>query len=120
MAESSGEVRAFFEAYADATNSTDSDFFATAYGETFMFAGPATVQAVKRDDFLKVVAKRRAFFATVGLAATRVSSIEESPLDDLHLLVRVHWTFRFERCSGRSSRNCPRLLANSIAISNAF
>ena len=97
MAEASGVVTEFFEEYASAANSTDPAFFATAYSETFMFAGPATVQAVKRDDFLKVVPKRRAFFATVGLAATTVSSIDESPLDEHHLLVRVHWTFRFER-----------------------
>jgi hypothetical protein len=84
MAEASGAVRALFEAYARATDSTDPAFFATAYGETFMFAGPATVQAIKRDDFLKVVPKRRAFFATVGLAATKVSSIDESPLDEHH------------------------------------
>jgi hypothetical protein len=97
MAEASGAVRALFEAYARATDSTDPAFFATAYGETFMFAGPATVQAVKRDDFLKIVPKRRAFFASVGLAATKVNRIDESPLDEQHLLVRVRWTFRFER-----------------------
>jgi hypothetical protein len=60
-------------------------------------AGPATVQAVKRDDFLKVIPKRRAFFAAIGLTATQVSSIDETSLDQQHLLVRVGWTFRFER-----------------------
>jgi len=97
MAEASSAVTALFEAYARATASTDPAFFATAYGETFMFAGPATVQAVKRDDFLKVVPKRRAFFAAIGLTGTEVSSIDETPLDEHHLLVRVAWTFRFER-----------------------
>jgi Domain of unknown function (DUF4440) len=97
MAEASSAVTALFEAYARATASTDPAFFATAYGETFMFAGPATVQAIKRDDFLKVVPKRRAFFAAIGLAGTEVRSIDERPLDEHHLLVRVGWTFRFER-----------------------
>jgi hypothetical protein len=101
MAEASSAVRALFEAYARATASADPAFFATAYGETFMFAGPATVQSVKRDDFLKVVPKRRAFFAAVGLTATEVSSIDERPLDEHHLLVRVGWTFRFERHPAR-------------------
>ena len=96
MAEASSAVRALFEAYAKATDSADPAFFATAYGETFMFAGPASFQAVKRDDFLKVIPKRRAFFAAVGLTATEVSSIDERPLDEHHLLVRVGWTFRFE------------------------
>lgn len=97
MTEASNDVRALFEAYVRAAASADPEFFATAYGETFMFAGPATAQAIKRDDFLKVIPKRQAFFAAVGLAATQVSSIDESPLDEHHLLVRVGWTFRFER-----------------------
>jgi hypothetical protein len=97
MTEASIAVRELFDAYAKATASTEPAFFATAYGETFMFAGPATVQAVKRDDFLKVIPKRRAFFAAIGLTATEVSSIDERSLDEQHLLVRVGWTFRFER-----------------------
>jgi hypothetical protein len=101
MAEASSAVRALFEAFARANASADPAFFATAYAETFMFAGPATCQAVKRDDFLKVIPKRRAFFATVGLAATDVSSIDERPLDEHHLLVRVGWTFRFDRHAAR-------------------
>jgi len=101
MAEASSVVRKLFEAYAKATPSADAAFFATAYAETFMFAGPAAVQAVKRDDFLKVIPKRRAFFATVGLTATDVGAIDERPLDDHHLLVRVGWTFRFEKDPAR-------------------
>ena len=101
MAEASGPVRAFFEAYASATDSTDPAFFTTAYGDTFMFAGPATVQAVKRDDFLKVVPKRRAFFAALGLTASDVRGLEETRLDERHLLVKAHWTFRFEKDPAR-------------------
>ena len=101
MSEASSAVRELFEEYARATASADPAFFATAYAESFMFAGPAAVQAVKRDDFLKVIPKRRAFFATVGLAATEVSSIDERPLDEHHLLVRVGWTFRFDRDPAR-------------------
>jgi len=89
MTEASSVVRALFEAYTRAAASADPAFFATAYAETFMFAGPATIQAVKRDDFLKVIPKRRAFFAAIGLTATEVSSIDETPLDEHHLLVRV-------------------------------
>jgi hypothetical protein len=96
MAEASGAVRALFEEYARSADSTDPAFFAAAYAETFMFAGPASAQAVKRDDFLKVIPKRRAFFAALGLT-TQISGIDESRLDERHLLVRVQWTFRFEK-----------------------
>jgi hypothetical protein len=101
MTEAISDVRALFETYARAADSADPAFFATAYGETFMFAGPAAVQAVKRDDFLKVIPKRRAFFATAGLTATEVGSIDERPLDEHHLLVRIGWRFRFEKDPAR-------------------
>ena len=101
MAEAGSAVNKFFEAYVRATDSPDSTFFGSAYGETFMFASPGAVQAVKRDDFLKVVPKRRAFFAAVGLTASDVRGLEETLLDERHLLVKARWTFRFEKDPAR-------------------
>jgi hypothetical protein len=101
MAEAGSAVKEFFEAYVRATDSADSAFLRSAYGETFMFASPGAVQAVKRDDFLKVVPKRRAFFAAAGLAASDVRGLEETLLDEHHLLVKARWTFRFERDPAR-------------------
>jgi hypothetical protein len=97
MTETSGAVREFFEAYARATASLDPGFLESAYAESFMFAGPAGVHAVKREDFLKVVPKRKAFFAEAGLAASELGELEETVLDKDHLLVKAHWTFRFEK-----------------------
>ena len=102
MAEASGAVREFFGTYARATASLDPGFLESAYAELFMFAGPAGVQAVKREDFLKIVPKRKAFFASVGLAASEVVGLEETVLDEHHLLVKAHWTFRFEKEGARS------------------
>ena len=101
MADVSGAVKAFFETYARATASLDPAFLEAAYAESFVFAGPAGAQAVKREDFLKVVPKRKAFFRAVGLAASEVSGLEETVLDEHHLLVKAHWTFRFEKEAGR-------------------
>ena len=90
-------MREFFDAYARAADSVDLAFFESAYAETFMFAGPAGVQAVKRDDFLKVLPRRKAFFASIGLTGTQVSRLEETTLDELHTMVRVQWALRFEK-----------------------
>ena len=59
MAEASETIREFFDAYAKATGSLDSAFLGSAYGDTFMFAGPGGVQAVKRDDFLDPMPSKR-------------------------------------------------------------
>jgi len=90
-------MREFFDAYARAADSVDLAFFESAYAETFMFAGPAGVQAVKRDDFLKVLPRRKAFFASIGLTGTQVSRLDETMLDELHTMVRVEWALRFEK-----------------------
>ena len=67
-------MRDFFEAYARAADSVDLAFLESAYAETFMFAGPAGVQTVKRDEFLKILPKRKAFFAAIGLTARRFTA----------------------------------------------
>ena len=101
MSEVSKAIREFFDAYAKATGSLDLAFLGTAYGDTFMFAGPGGVQAVKRDDFLKVVPKRGAFFKAAGLVASELRRLEETRLDETHTMVRVQWELRFEKEPGR-------------------
>jgi Domain of unknown function (DUF4440) len=90
-------IEDLFRRYALATASLDLDFFASAYGESFMFASPAHAQAVKRDDFLKVIPKRSAFFRSVGLVATELAGLQTTQLDDDHILVRTRWTMRYEK-----------------------
>ena len=93
-------MREFFDAYATAADAVDLAFFESAYAETFMFAGPGGVQAVKRDDFLKVLPRRKAFFASIGLTGTQLSRLDETTLDELHMMVRVEWALRFEKAPG--------------------
>jgi hypothetical protein len=75
MVDASSVASEFFEAYARATGSPDPEFLGTAYADTFMFAGPGGVQAINKDDFLRVVSKRGAFFEAVGLAACEVRGL---------------------------------------------
>jgi hypothetical protein len=101
MAEASKGLREFFDGYASATGSLDVAWLGSAYGETFMFASPGGVQAVKRDDFLKVLPKRGAFFRAAGLVASEVTKLEETRLDDLHTMVKAYWSLRFAKDPGR-------------------
>ena len=98
--ETSDAAREFFDGYARATASLDLAWLASAYGETFMFASPGGVQAVKRDDFLKVIPKRGAFFRAAGLVSTEVKRLEETRLDEKHTMVRAHWSLRFAKEPG--------------------
>jgi hypothetical protein len=62
-----------------------------------MFASPQGIQAVKRDDFLKVLPKRQEFFKTVGLTSSKIQSLEETRLDDNYFMVKAYWSMRFEK-----------------------
>ena len=96
MAQASDEVVEFFDAYSRAVDSHDLAFFETAYGDTFMFAGPAGAQAVTRNDFLRALPKREAFFKAVGLTASTIVTLAETPLDDTYVMVKALWAMRFE------------------------
>ena len=97
MAQASESVQKFFEAYESATGSQDLDLIGSLYSETFLFGGPQGTQAVKRDDFLKVLPRRNGFFKAIGLSATTIQSIDETRLDEHYLLVKVIWLMRFEK-----------------------
>lgn len=101
MADPGEVVRTFFEAYARATSLVDAGLLASAYAEQFMFAGPSGVQAVRREDFLKVVPKRKAFLAGLGLQGSELRRLEETVLDGQYVQVKAYWAFMFEKEAGR-------------------
>ena len=90
-------VRKFFEDYERDSNAPDPELIVSQYSDSFLFASPQGVQAVKRDDFLKMLPKREGFFKTVGLTSSKIQSLEETRLDDNYVLVKVSWNMRFEK-----------------------
>lgn len=97
MNQVSNIVRKFFADYERGSNAPEPELVAAQYSDAFLFAGPQGGQAIKKDDFLKALPKRAAFFKTVGLTASKIQSLEETRLDDNYLLVKVSWEMRFEK-----------------------
>jgi hypothetical protein len=60
------------------------------------------VRVVRKEDLLRALPRRRAYFQSVGSVTSKVRSLEEARLDDHHLLVKAHWDLRFEKGSGQS------------------
>lgn len=89
----------FCDQYAKATNASDMSFFERAYAPVFMFAGPQNVQAVRREDFLKVLPRRRALVTSAGLVETSILTIECESLNGGYSLVHTNWQLRFEKAS---------------------
>ena len=93
-------VKELFLKYEKANLSSDVSEIGQLYADTFMFGGPNGAQAVKKEDFLKVVPKRKAYFASMGLSETRLESVEVNPLDSKYLLAKVAWKMKLENSVG--------------------
>jgi len=91
-----GRVKTFFDQYELNIGASDPAIIAAQYGESFVFSSPQGTQAVKRDDFVKVLPKRQGFFKSVGLRSSTVVALEETPVDDCWVLVKAQWRLRFE------------------------
>jgi ketosteroid isomerase-like protein len=90
-------VQAFCEAFEDANSRSDVAAIGGLYAETFLFAGPHGAQAVKKEDFLKVIPRMKAHFASLGLSGTHLASVEASNLDPRYALAKVRWTMTLDR-----------------------
>ena len=94
------QVRDFFVKYEKANSSSDVSAIGNLYAETFMFAGPNGAQAVRREDFLKVVPRIKAHYASMGVSETELHSMEMSTLDSKYVLATVVWRIKFRDSPG--------------------
>jgi hypothetical protein len=97
MSNENTEVKSFFTRYEAANAIFDVEQIAACYAEVFMFGGPEGVQCVKKEDFLKVLPRRKEFFRSRGLVSSNIDSLAASTLDSKYTLVRVVWNMRFDR-----------------------
>lgn len=88
-------VEEFFRRYEHANNDFDVHSIAKLYAGAFMFANPQGTQTVKKEDFVKVLPRRKEFMKTAGLVSSRVDSLQASTLDSKYLLVKTIWNMRF-------------------------
>jgi len=96
MSELTTAIQKFFAGYESANAAFDVDRIADCYADVFLFGGPQGVQSIKKDDFVKVLPRRKDFFRSVGLVSSKVDELEVAPLDARYNLVKVFWKMRFE------------------------
>jgi hypothetical protein len=76
----------FFRLYEQANNDFDAQLISKLYADTFMFANLQGVQAVKKEDFVKVLPRRKDFMKAAGLCL-RASILWKRP----HLIQSTYW-----------------------------
>lgn len=97
MNSASDIVKRFFRDYEKGSNTGDPELAASQYAESFMFASNNGVQAVKRDDLIKVLPKRQGFVKSLGLSSMGLRSLEETRLDEQYIMVKAYWTMRVDK-----------------------
>ena len=93
-------VEEFFRRYEQANNDFDVHLIATLYADTFLFGNPQGVQAVKKEDFVKLLPRRKDFMKAAGLLSSRVDSVETSELDSKYMLAKTVWNMSFRANNG--------------------
>ena len=91
------KVREFFARYEQANAEFNVADIASLYADSFLFGGPGGAQSIKKEDFIKVLPRRKEFFKSVGLVSSKVERVETSELDSHYILAKVVWKIRIER-----------------------
>lgn len=67
-----------------------------------MAADPnGSLQVVKKDEFLAEIAKRQAFFHSVGFQFVKIVPLDETQLDTHYVMVKVHTQMQFAKAPGQ-------------------
>jgi len=105
----------FFRLYEQANRDFDVQLIARLYADTFMFGNPQGVQAIKKEDFVKVLPRRKEFMKTAGLLSSRVDSVRASTLDSKYVLVKTFWNMSFR---GTHADEVTRKISATYVLSN--
>ena len=120
MSELNAEVIEFFEGYEKANTNFEPQRIATFYADVFMFGAPQGVQSVKKEDFVRVLPRRKEFFKSVGLVSSKVESLEASKLDSKYVLAKVTWKMRFEDSTRNSVDSQSFATYILLAVGDSF
>ena len=94
------QVKDFLERYERASAYSDMAGIGRLYADTFMFGGAKGVQAVRKEDFLKVVPRMKAHFASLGLSETELQTLEVSAIDAKYLVAKAGWKMTVRHLTG--------------------
>ena len=123
MSNQNAEVKSFFTGYETANAIFDVEKIAACYADVFMFGGPEGVYCVKKEDFLKVLPRRKEFFRSRGLVSSNIDSLEAFALDSRYTLVKVIWNMRFDQGASEpilSQNAASYILSRTECVSDAL
>jgi len=93
----SDEIKAFFDTYERNSTAGDVDRVVLQFADSFLTADPSGARTVQASDLKAALPKRKQLFQAMGCKATRLMSLDETPLDDHYVMVRTSWRWEFDR-----------------------
>jgi hypothetical protein len=88
-------LRPFFQAFENASATTDVDALMRLFAPAILVAGPSGSQIVKAADLMMAIPKRKQMFAAAGCQSTTLVGVHEQRLDDRYTLARTEWRWQF-------------------------
>lgn len=105
-------IEQFFRDFETHSNSSDVAASVAQFADVFMAANPGGAQAVRANDFARVLPKRKQFFDSLGCRSTALTSLREIPLNERFTMAETQWSMTFA-CNDGEQRVA---LADSIFI----
>lgn len=94
MTDARPDVRDFFRRFQSAGDDLDSAALTGMFAGVFLSLDPNSVAAVSPQALLGALPRRRQLFEAAGSDGLELAGVSETPLDDLHTLVRTSWRLR--------------------------
>jgi hypothetical protein len=95
------DVREFFQRYQRAGDRLDSEALPSMFSSVFLSLDPNSAAAVSPHALLAALPRRKQLFRAIGSDGLELADISETPLDDLHTLVRTSWRVRMHNPAPR-------------------
>jgi hypothetical protein len=89
------EIRKFFETFEQTSAGGDIDRMVALFADPFMSADSTGVRVVQAGEFRAALPKRKQLFSAIGCTSTKLTSVEETPLDDRYVMAKTVWRWEF-------------------------
>lgn len=96
------DVHEFFERYERASRNLDPDVLAPCFADQFLSLDSSSAHSLTPAALMAALPHRKAMFESIGSEGLELGQIEETPLDDVHTLVRTSWILRLRGESPRT------------------
>ena len=87
----------FFNKFQIANEEFNLELLGSYYADEFLFGQPQGVKAVKKEDFLLVLPRRKDFFKNTGRQSSSLVSLEERILDENYVEVMTIWKIIYKK-----------------------